>query len=278
MKISRLFAIIICVFAAVSLLGCGGIDLGDLGSLGLPIDEIPFIGDFTAEADVSEIFTADIYTTEAAVEATTEPEETWQVVWQTQEPAMTTAYYEDSYEPAETSAQRYYDGSCTHMHNQEAEALYRTYGGLLSREEYAQKEEYLRTHRVVIASGGLNLRAEPVNGDVLTLIPEGEIITVYEYRNEWAQVYYNGYYGWCSMEFLFEPFLGNADSPPLAYATVTYSKGVELVTDRHCYDDDTVSMKIPYNAQVTVYGWGGDEAFVSYKNIYGYCSTAYLDY
>ena len=274
MKFSRLLAVIVCVFTLAALLGCGDINLGDLG---LSLEELPLIGkgdvgDFAAEVTVEA--------TMAAIETyavTTEPEETRQVVWQTQAPVETTAYYEEYYTPAETSAQRYYDGSCTHMHNQEAEELYRTYGGLLSKNEYSEKEEYLRTHRVVIASGGLNLREQPISGKVLTLIPEGEIIPVYDYSNEWAYVYYSGNYGWCSMEFLFEPFLSATGSSTLmAYATVIANNGIELVTDRHCYDDDTVSIKIPSATRINVYYISGDRAFVSYKNIYGYCSTEYL--
>lgn len=281
MRNTKFFAIIICILVAVSLFGCGEFNLGDLGDLGnmeLPFGENPF-GENPFGGNPPAAMTTEAITAEATIETfaatTAAPEETWQVVWQTEAPQTTADYGNGYYEPVQTEAQTYYDGSCNHMHNQEAEAHYQIYGG---REQYYQDAEYLRTHRLVIASGGLNLRDKPSSsGKVLTLIPEGEIVNTFEYRSGWANVYYNGEYGWCSMEFLFDPFLyPEVDGYPIAYATVYANKGVELVTDRRCYDDPSVTITIPNSAGVSVYKITGTKAYVSYKGIYGYCSTDYL--
>ena len=58
----------------------------------------------------------------------------------------------------------------------------------------------------VIAKGTtanyLNIRKVPVNGAVLTSIPEGKVCDIYSIENGWAKVRYNGYSGYSSADYL----------------------------------------------------------------------------
>lgn len=299
MKKFRFLAIVVSVFVLFSLFGCGDIDLGKMG---LSLDGLPFADMIAggkhsynqpdAGVAIESIETAVIEATEEigvadAIEET-EPEVYIPVPeiipdYLVTRPVImeeTAAVCETDapYRPVQTEAQTFFDGSCNHKHNQEAEAIYGIYGDW---NEYLQNKDYLSNHRLVIARGGLRLRDKPntQTGKQVALIPDGEIITTMEYRDGWAYAYYDGKYGWCSTEFLFDPFIGSqTGGVPMDYATVISKNGVELFTDRICHDDDSITTIIPYETQVTMYYISGGMAYVAYRNIYGYCSVDALSY
>ena len=55
----------------------------------------------------------------------------------------------------------------------------------------------------VTARGGLRMRSEPsVNASVAAMIPYNTLLTPINWEGNWAQVEYNGKYGWCSGDYL----------------------------------------------------------------------------
>lgn len=57
----------------------------------------------------------------------------------------------------------------------------------------------------VVAKGGLRLREGPnTDSAVLLTIPDRSRVTVLEMPNDWAYVYFDNQYGWCSSDYLFK--------------------------------------------------------------------------
>ncbi len=176
-----------------------------------------------------------------------------------------------------TEAVNYIDGKCTHEHYfGEAVSLYAEHDVTLNEDEIL----HFRNERLVIAYGGLRLREEPKKGSTqVGLLPDGTIIQISAREDGWAYTYYDGVWGWCSMEYLFEPFYyPTAGGAPLAFGTVTNTSGTELFCGKRCYDKDVVSTRIPYSAKVEIYsdvdGGPDNEYYVSYKGtLYGTCKA-----
>ncbi len=140
-------------------------------------------------------------------------------------------------------------------------------------EERAKREEEARRNkRLVIATGGLNLRSQPsTNSNSRGIIPDGSIITVNSEYDGWVYTTYDGITGWCSAEFLFVPTEYNYEI--LYSARVTSQAGVELIAPDHMVGSRNAKTTIPYDHVVYVYIVNGNRAFVSYNNIYGWCDT-----
>lgn len=134
---------------------------------------------------------------------------------------------------------------------------------------------YEDNQRVVIAHGGLRIRNKPdlTYGAIVGLIPNGTLLTVDRIEGNWAYVGVDGVFGWCSCDFLFEPY--SYSGRPICRATANYYKGVDLIPENHGTDPGFYTI-IPDGESVYVYAIEGDRAFVSYNNIYGWCSTEHL--
>ena len=297
MKFSRFFAVIICIFILFSLLGCGKIKIGPLLDK-LPLDEIdiesllpeniiskPTIKDDAAN-EVVEVFEEDsiplfdaepevtYVVTETVTEAITE------VVTEVVTEAVTEAITEVVITEFVEETTKVTDGTgCNHLHVQEAQDLFVVFVNLFDdpQGENKSNQGYCATHRLVVAYGGLRLRETPVDGTQVGLILDGDIIHILDHKDGWAYTCYDGVYGWCSMEYLFDPYIyPTAGGAPIAKAKALRS-GIKLVTNRRCDDKDEVSTTIPRSTTLLVYGLESGTAFVQYKNIYGYCSTEDLE-
>lgn len=129
--------------------------------------------------------------------------------------------------------------------------------------------------RVVIANGGLNMRSGPSTSEsVITLIPNGDIVVVDETEGNWAYVYYNGNYGWCSCDYLFVPI--EYTGILLYSATVRCDGYLEMISYDYI-EDDEIFTDVPNGTHVDVYKVEGDRAFIKYNNIYGWCLLEYLE-
>ncbi len=135
---------------------------------------------------------------------------------------------------------------------------------------------YADDQRIVIAHGGLRMRNLPdiASGAIVGLIPNGSVITVEKIQNNWAYTCVDGVYGWCSCDFLFEPYEYNGE--PIYRARVNSAAGVDLTTENYVADDSFYTI-IPNGEMILVYIVEGDRAFVKYNNIYGWCSTKDLE-
>ncbi|MBE6587653.1 MAG: SH3 domain-containing protein [Ruminococcaceae bacterium] len=130
-------------------------------------------------------------------------------------------------------------------------------------------------YKVVIANGGLNMRSSPsTTSSVLTLISNGAIVSVEKVENNWAYVYYNGNYGWCSCDYLFYPY--EHYGAPIRSAIVRCTGNAEMVSDDYI-EKDLVYTDIPNGTTVSVYIIEGDKAFIKYNNIYGWLPLTYLE-
>ena len=96
----------------------------------------------------------------------------------------------------------------------------------------------------------LNLRAEPVDGKILTTIPENTVIEVYVIEDGWGKTEYNGYTGWISMEYAekvvdLPPFRiesiklsdNTLETGETVTCTVTVSEGVRCMYKFYVYND-----------------------------------------
>lgn len=124
--------------------------------------------------------------------------------------------------------------------------------------------------RLVIATGGLNLRSSPSSKSKSKgLIPDGSIILIESEYDGWAYTYFDGEYGWCSAEFLFVPV--DYDLEALYVAKVVSKSGVEIIVQDHMVGSRNAKTTAPYDHYVYIYKLDGYRAFVSYNNIYGWC-------
>ena len=130
--------------------------------------------------------------------------------------------------------------------------------------------------KVVIADGGLRIRHLPSveDGEKVGLIPNGSTIVVEKIADGWAYTTYDGISGWCSCEFLFEPT--DYDGQPLYSAVVNPYEGLRLRTEAYINGENIITV-IPYAESVQVYEVDGEWAYISYNDIFGWCSTEYLD-
>ena len=124
--------------------------------------------------------------------------------------------------------------------------------------------------RLVIATGGLNLRSSPTSKSKSKgLIPDGSIILIESEYDGWAYTYFEGEYGWCSAEFLFVPV--DYDLELLHVSRVALKSGLELIVQDHMVGSRNAKTTVPFDHYVYVYKIEGSRAFVSYNNIYGWC-------
>ncbi len=131
------------------------------------------------------------------------------------------------------------------------------------------------SERVVIANGGLNMRSNPgTSSSIVTLIPNGSMVTVEKVEGNWAYVHYSGNYGWCSCDYLFVPV---EYFPTCSYTAKVICNG-NLEMESYDYaEKDIVYTDVPNGTMVYVYEIIGDRALIKYNNIYGWCSIEYLD-
>jgi len=128
--------------------------------------------------------------------------------------------------------------------------------------------------KLIIAYGGLRLRDAPdINATQVGLILDGSIVTIEQINGDWAYTCFEGVYGWCHRDYLFEP--SSYSMSTLCSAMVTEYIGTELTTDKY-FNNENVKTIIPNGFTVYVYEISGNRAFVSYNNVYGWCSTEYL--
>lgn len=130
-------------------------------------------------------------------------------------------------------------------------------------------------NKIAIAYGGLRMRDKPdvATGAKVGLIPNGTIITIIKTESNWAYIFYDGIYGWCSCDFLFEPY--DYSGTPISKAKISHTEGIALSTEKHNTPKDFYTI-IPYGSTVYVYKINSQSAFVQYNSIYGWCSTEYL--
>ena len=180
-------------------------------------------------------------------------------------------YYDDNHEEAEPESEPEEDYNDNYLEpDVEAEAP----SDEVSDPSY--ETTYDNSKRLVIAYGGLRLRDQPnLSGNRIGLILDGSIITVERIENDWAYTYYDGIYGWCSCEFLFTP--SSYSMTPIASAKINAYAGVEMTTDKF-FNSEAVKTTVPYAQTVYIYQISGNNAFISYNNIYGWCPTDNLVY
>ncbi len=145
-------------------------------------------------------------------------------------------------------------------------------------EEVIFEPEPPEDRRLIIAINGLNLRSQPtINSDSLEVIPDGTIITVNSEFGDWVSTEYNGKYGWCKAEFLFEPTEYNYEVQYIA--TVIANDVVIDIPDYQIYDNGVrrnVRTKVNLGDRVCVYTISNGRAFVSFNHIYGWCDEESL--
>ena len=120
-----------------------------------------------------------------------------------------------------------------------------------------------------ITASSLNLREEPVDGKILTTIPENTVVEVYSVVDGWGKTEYNGYTGWISLEYAEKV----VDLPPFRIESIKLSDSTletgETVT---CTVTVTEGLRCMY--KFYVYNDSGEKVYEapSYaaKNIFEY--------
>ena len=83
-----------------------------------------------------------------------------------------------------------------------------------------------------ITASALNVRTQPVDGDVLTVIPNGAEVTVTQILSGWGKVTYNGYEGWISL--VYAQKVSDIDNPLKIESIILSKNNIEVGEDIVC--------------------------------------------
>jgi len=132
----------------------------------------------------------------------------------------------------------------------------------------------------VNCSGKLNLRASAsTSAGILTSMPEGAVLCVFETNNGWAHVQYGAMAGWASMDFLQmnDSYPGRVTDDLTTTARVELSSGSGTVNLRESASTTArVLTTIPHGNEVNLVTDDGSWCFVQYNGQEGYVMSRYL--
>ncbi|MDD5924252.1 MAG: SH3 domain-containing protein [Clostridia bacterium] len=138
-------------------------------------------------------------------------------------------------------------------------------------------------YKITLTDGNLKLRATPISGEQLALIPNGTELNITEVSGEWGKTTYNGLTGWISLALA--TYIGGStnDAPgsetgyALGIYTVTLSSGNLRLRSTPSASGDTLA-SIPNGTQITITEVMNDFGKTTYDGKTGWVSMAYLSY
>ncbi len=137
-------------------------------------------------------------------------------------------------------------------------------------------------YATVSASGTLNLReSASMSARVVTTIPNGAVLPVFEQLAGWAKVQYGAQTGYASTDFLVfsSTYPGQVADPSGNAATVTLASGSGTVNLRaSASTSGQVLARLPHGTVVTALRDDGAWCQVYVNGTYGYIMSAYLTY
>lgn len=117
----------------------------------------------------------------------------------------------------------------------------------------------------------LNMRKTPdISSNVLTRIPKGTVIDVTESEKGWAKVSWNGFDGYCSLEYL------KSSDKNISEQYVIATKDDPLNMRKNPDITSNIVTRIPRNTTISVDEIDNGWAKVSWNGFDGYCSMDYL--
>ena len=142
------------------------------------------------------------------------------------------------------------------------------------------------------ANGHLNLRQDPsTSSPVLVMVNQGEQVEVYALGAEWAEIRYQGVYGYASSKYI-NMSGGAASAPPVAVLTVSAGSAASLssgtawvVTESgegnlflraKASASSAARARVPHGSALAVLSTEGDWTRVKYSGQTGYVKSSYL--
>lgn len=165
-----------------------------------------------------------------------------------------------------------------------AHAFYNAVSDDILQAQNAVLEKYDRSfYMKVVAEGGLNMRYEPTEkSQVVKLIPDASAVEVRGYSKnvtDWVYVYWGGYEGWVSYEYLTPAEYTSQPGGSVYWYTVDAEGGLNMRVD----DDQTSKLVklIPEFSYVKFICYNVDAswAYVVYNDVYsGWVNTDYIKF
>lgn len=135
-------------------------------------------------------------------------------------------------------------------------------------------------YATVRATGTLNLRESPAAGArVVTTIPDGAVLPVFQRMSGWARVQYGAQAGYASTDFLIfsDTYPGSVADPLGNTATVTIPDGSGTVNLRQTASTSgKILAKLRHGTQVTTLSNDGSWCYVQANGLHGYIMTSFL--
>lgn len=135
-------------------------------------------------------------------------------------------------------------------------------------------------YATVRATGTLNLRESPAAGArVVTTIPDGAVLPVFQRMSGWARVQYGAQAGYASTDFLIfsDTYPGSVADPLGNTATVTIPDGSGTVNLRQTASTSgKILAKLRHGTQVTALSNDGSWCYVQANGLHGYIMTSFL--
>ncbi|MCR5636098.1 MAG: SH3 domain-containing protein [Clostridiales bacterium] len=138
------------------------------------------------------------------------------------------------------------------------------------------------TYQITTEGGNLKLRAAPINGSQLALIPNGTILQVTEVSGAWGKTTYNGQTGWISLDLAKKVSGQNGENgSETGYAlgsyTVTLSSGNLRMRSEPSASADPID-QIPNGTKIVVTEINDGFGKTTYNGKTGWVSMAYLSF
>lgn len=129
------------------------------------------------------------------------------------------------------------------------------------------------------SGNGVNMRAKAnASAEVVYAIPDNQSVVIQKTYDNWAYVSFDGYEGWCSMDYLITEeahaqLMQNYLNIPAIVATE--SSALRLRMTPSLNSEPIESM--PKGSEVIVLRLEGDWAYVDYRGMSGWCAAEYLE-
>ena len=128
------------------------------------------------------------------------------------------------------------------------------------------------------SGNGVNMRSRPdANADVVSGIPEYQSVTIHKTIGNWAYVSFDGFEGWCNMDYLFTEdahFQRMQEYLNVPAIVATESSPLRLRETPSL--DSEILESMPKGSEVIVLRMEGDWAYVDYQGMSGWCASKYL--
>ena len=122
----------------------------------------------------------------------------------------------------------------------------------------------------------LNIRSAPVTGEIKTSMPTGSVCEIYSIDNNWANIAWNGYTGYASVEYMTVQYVEQPKDEEPSDEVIAYGITTNYLNIRKTPVSGDIITSMPTGSKCNIYSITDGWAYLDYNGTKGYSSTDYM--